>query len=114
MGSNYTVSKGSVFCISGPEDDFTLSRNMLPVQYASTINIGVLDGQFLILLLNIFVVNSTVKFIQLRTFTSFSSAPDFSNTLLLFSINTNCIAGQAKITSVVRNAFNFVKPLNYV
>ena len=50
MGSHYTISKGSVFCISGPEDDFTISRNMLPVQYASTINIGVLDGQFLILL----------------------------------------------------------------
>ena len=51
MGSHYTVSKGSVFCIQGPEDDFTISRNMLPIQYASTINIGVLDGHFLILLL---------------------------------------------------------------
>ena len=51
MGSHYTISKGSVFCISGPEDGFTISRNMLPVQYACTINTGVLDGQFLILLL---------------------------------------------------------------
>ena len=50
-GSHYTVSKGSVFGISGPEDEFTISRNMLPVQYASTINIGRLDGQLLILLL---------------------------------------------------------------
>ena len=50
MGCHYTIPKGSVFCISGPEDDFTISRNMLPVQYASTINIGVLDGQLLILL----------------------------------------------------------------
>ena len=51
MGSHYTISKGSVFCIQGPEDDFTISRNMLPVQYASTIHIGVLDGHYLILLL---------------------------------------------------------------
>jgi hypothetical protein len=27
------------------EDDFIISRNMLPIQYVSTINIGVLDCQ---------------------------------------------------------------------
>ena len=65
-------------------------------------------------LLNIFVLNSIVKFIQLQIFTSFSSALDFSNSLIFLTISTNFTVGQAESAAGIRNAFNSVKPINYV
>ena len=62
----------------------------------------------------IFLVNSIVKFIQLQIFTSFNSAPDFSQSLISFSISSSFTVGQAKSTAGVRNAFSLFKPINYV
>ena len=110
MGSHYTVSKGSVFCISGPEDDFTISRNILPVQYASTINIGVLDGQLLILLLmlkhfgmadsNIMIISDHLKLVQAHTDGSFTRVVNlFTNRS--FKFNTTSLDPPFTLTSVL-------------